>query len=383
MKKYIPYFLLLLFAGVIVSKAILGLDSGHQHDFISYYYGAKSIIMGLNGYDSHVVSTMSGQGHQSHLRFVYPPQMAWVFAPLTAFSFLHARLIFLCIKLITATGLIALYLKFFVKENHLLSFLLISLFAFRGPFTSDILAGNIATFETLLLWLGFLFLVMGRSYLFALFIALAGSFKLLPLAFLGFIFLSKTPQKWRFLGAGVGVAILIQCTGILGMSQMYQTFLSTPAPLDSSGYVNPSILAWLQFELIPWLTTYGVTVSAFGLYVLFVFLFLAGLAVFFWKNRHEYPLVIQISMGILAYGLLSPRLKDYSFLIFVIPAYYAVLSLPKRWQQGLVLALFCVSLWPYHHWTMLLLALGILMTYGHTLESSSPSAPYRQLSRRL
>lgn len=164
---------------------------------------------------------------------------------------------------------------------------------------------------------------------------------------------------------------------------MYQTFLSTPAPLDSSGYVNPSILAWLQFELIPWLTTYGVTVSAFGLYVLFVFLFLAGLAVFFWKNRHEYPLIIQISMGILAYGLLSPRLKDYSFLIFVIPAYYAVLSLPKRWQQGLVLALFCVSLWPYHHWTMLLLALGILMTYGHTLESSSPSAPYRQLSRRL
>ena len=184
MKKYIPYFLLLLLAGGIVSKAILGLDSGHQHDFISYYYGAKSIIMGLNGYDSHIVSTMSGQGHQSHLRFVYPPQMAWVFAPLTAFSFLHARLIFLCIKLITATGFIALYLKFFVKEKHLLSFVLISLFAFRGPFTSDILAGNIATFEILLLWLGFLFLVMGRSYLFALFIALAGSFKLLPLAFL-------------------------------------------------------------------------------------------------------------------------------------------------------------------------------------------------------
>jgi len=373
-KKHIPLGLLLLLAGGILSKAIMGLDPGHQHDFISYYYGAKAMIMGLNGYDSQVVSALSGQGHQSHLRFVYPPQIAWLFAPLTAFSFLHARLLFLCIKLITATGLIALYLKFFVKKDYLLPFVLIAVFAFRGPFTSDILAGNIATFETLLLWAGLLFLVMGRGYLFAIFIALAGSFKLLPLAFLGFIFLTKIPQKWRVFGVGVGVAAIIQGLGILGMPRMYQEFLSTPAPLDSSGYVNPSILAWLQFDLAPWLTTHGVTVSSFGLYVLFVSLFSAGLAVFFWKNHHKYPLIIQISMGILAYGLMLPRLKDYSFLIFVIPAYYAVVALPKRWQKGLVLALFCVSLWPYHHWTMLILALGILMTYGHEMKSASGHA---------
>jgi len=376
MKKYIPYFLLLLLAGGILSKAILGLDPGHQHDFISYYYGAKAMIMGLNGYDSHIVSELSGQGHQSHLRFVYPPQIAWLFAPLTAFSFLHARLIFLCVKLLSAAGLIALYLKYFVKKDYLIAFVLIAAFAFRGPFTSDILAGNIATFETLLLWAGFLFLVMGRGYLFAVFIALAGSFKLLPLAFLGFIFLTKMPQKWRILGTGVVVAAAIQGAGLLGMSRMYHEFLATPAPLDSSGYVNPSILAWLQFDLCPWLATHGIMASSFSIYIVFVLLFSTGILLFAWKNHHRYPLIIQISMGLLAYGLVLPRLKDYSFLIFVIPAYYAVVALPKRWQQVLVLALFCVSLWPYHHWTMLLLALGILMTYGQSLpKSEEPPRP--------
>ena len=294
--------------------------------------------------------------------------MAWLFAPLTVFSFLNARLLFLGIKLLTATGLIAVYLKFFVKKEYLLSFVLIAVFAFRGPFTSDILAGNIATFETTLLWAGLLFLIMGRGYLFALLIALAGSFKLLPLAFLGFIFLTKNPQKWRIFGTGIGIAGLIQGLGMLLMPHMYVAFLSTPAPLDSSGYVNPSVLAWLQFDLTPWLTHHGYAVSSFGLYLVFLSIFSACFTVFFWKNHHRYPLVIQISMGILAYGLMLPRLKDYSFLLFVIPAYYAVLSLPKRWQQGLVLALFCVSLWPYHHWTMLLLALGILMKYGIFLE---------------
>jgi hypothetical protein len=379
-KKIIITCLLLLLAYGILSKAYMGLDAGHQHDFISYYYGTKAMITGSNGYDSQIVSALSGQGHQSHLRFVYPPQMAWLFAPLTAVPFLEARLIFLGLKLIAGACLIALFLRYVIKKEFLVAFVMIAVFAFRGPFTSDILAGNIATFETLLLWGGFLCLLLGRSYLFAIAIAIAASFKLLPLAFLGFIFLTKQSKKWSILGTGIGIFGIIQSIGFFGMPTMYQEFLNSPKPLDSSGYVNPSILAWLQFDLEPWLALHNITVSTSVIYGLWILGFSSVMAVFFLKKRHGYPLIIQISIAVLSYGLLLPRLKDYSFLIFVIPAYYAVIALPKRWQQVLVLALFCVSLWPYHHWTMLLLALGILVKYGHSLEKNIAEEPLR-LSR--
>ncbi len=219
---------------------------------------------------------------------------------------------------------------------------------------------------------------MGRiGYLFAIAIAIAGSFKLLPLAFLGLIFLTKSPKKWQIMGTGVGLFAIIQSLGFFGMSTMYQAFLSSPKPLDSSGYVNPSILAWLQFDLEPWLTLHNISISTSIIYGLWIIGFSSLLGWFFLKRRYHYPMIIQISIAVLGYGLLLPRLKDYSFLIFVIPAYYAVIALPKRWQQVLTLILFCVSLWPYHHWTMLLLSLGILLKYGHTLKSNTAAEPLR------
>ena len=367
-KKYIPWVSLFVLGLGILSKAIMGIDDGHQHDFVSYYYGAKALLLGLNGYDAHTVSALSGQTHQSHLRFVYPPQMAWLFAPLTFFSFTHARLLFLGIKLVAGVSLIWLFLKYFVQKDKWVVFAIIALFAFRGPFTSDILAGNIATFESLFLWGGFLYILQKRGYLGVTLIAIAGSFKLLPLVFLGLILLTSIPHKWRIFGTGVGIAMAIQGLGFIVMPKAYHTFLTSPNPLDSSGYVNPSILAWLQFDVTPWLSTNGIFIPTFLIYFAWIIVFLSCMAVFFWKRRNSYPVHIQFAIATLSYALILPRLKDYSFILFVIPAYYVILSLSKPWQKTLVLALFCVSLWPYHHWLMLLLSLVILTKKGPRLE---------------
>lgn len=175
-------------------------------------------------------------------------------------------------------------------------------------------------------------LTLGSRLLGVVLIALGGSFKLLPLVFLGIVFLTPLRQKWRLFGTGILIATLVQVLGLWRMPQHYVHFLTSPHPLDSSGYVNPSLLALLQIDLGTWLSQYNI--SPVMLYAGFACGILVVTSSLLWKHRTRYTLLSQICILVLTYGLVSPRLKDYTFIMFSSRPIKPLLLCPNTGKKG-------------------------------------------------
>ncbi|MGE4170145.1 MAG: glycosyltransferase family 87 protein [Candidatus Margulisiibacteriota bacterium] len=357
-KTLIAGCLILAASAVLVGKAITAFSPEHQHDFISYYYGTQAIAQHLNPYTSKTLSFLSGQNLDDHLRFVYPPQMSWFFKPFTHLPFDTARKVYVIVKLLVLAGLALLWFRFFKPKNgSLLVFLLLLLFAFHETAACDLLSGNISVFEEALLWSGFALMVNGSLVWAGALIGLAACFKVTPLVFLGFLALvpnTSLHQKAKAIGSGLGVFALVQGLGYLCYPALFGLFLTTPAPLDSSGFVNPSSLALIQFELGPKL---GHPMLLYALWLLVV----ASLGVWWLKHRNRFSLIQNISAGLLLYALAMPRFKDYTFLLLIIPAWVTISELKNPWVKWGLLVLLCVTLWPYHHLVMVGVLLGGLL----------------------
>ncbi len=368
-----------LVAAVVISYGFTAVDSGHLHDFISYYYGAVAIAKGLNGYSADVLSGLVGTDLQAHLRFVYPPQMSWIFLPFTLLSFEHARLAFIGIKVGIALGFLAMAATVFRPEkgNRFL-FGLIALFGFHSTVSIDIASGNIALLEAALIWGGIALWLKNKPGWGGVLIGIGASFKLTPIVLLGGLALTQHPLRWRAMVSGLLTFFGIQTVGILVYPELYRHFFFLKSPMDSSGFVNPSSLALIRFELAPQLATLvGVSATWIerGLYGGIV---AVGIALLSWlvMRRQSFTPVELISAVMLIYALVMPRFKDYTFVLLLIPAWVIVSQVENRWRRWALVALLCVSLSPYHHLVMV----GVLL--ATLLIARGPGSTTIRLSRR-
>ena len=171
----------------------------YQWDFRTHRQAGLIFAAGKNPYDAEILSSEAG----TPLLYTYPPVTLFFYRLFASTDYRTAFHIFLFIKSILLIGLIYFWKREFLEQEGGAFFYLFCLLAFNTAVYRDIIAGNINLMEEAFLWLGFRFYLQRRLLLFCMFILMAASFKMIPIAFLGLLLLSENSRKLRyFLGAG-------------------------------------------------------------------------------------------------------------------------------------------------------------------------------------
>jgi hypothetical protein len=258
----------------------------------------------------------------------------------TFFSLVTAKLIWLGAKLSAVALLAWMWRKDFEAFSFTWPIVLFIALGLNASLLRDFVSGNISTFEELGLWLGFGLAVRQRPYAAAVVLACVAQFKLMPIAFLALIPLMRPRDGWKpFL---VGCAIFL---GVLILNQLWSPgltgdylalFSDVNLRMDDRGANNPSSLAWFR-DLID-LTSYAPGLHynrvsgtiAYGVYLVALTLILIRAG---WNRRtslrHQDPRLL-VYLGCALFTVAAPRMKDYSYILMLIPTLFVERDLSRR-----------------------------------------------------
>jgi hypothetical protein len=207
------------------------------------------------------------------------------------------------------------------------------LLAYNATVYLDLLAGNVSIIEQASLWTAFYFFTKQRIVLFSFFLLLAAIFKLVPL-FFGLLVLSYgKDQRYRGLAALVsGVILFFAIAWVIDSRLVMQFFSQAPTILERPsdyGIISPALLpfikAFVSFLTIREWIVYPVLIQ-WSLYVSSVL----AIAVLTWKAFRKLDISrdedakYAINLVCLLFVLVSPRLKDYSYIVLLVPTYFVM-----------------------------------------------------------
>jgi hypothetical protein len=259
---------------------------------------------------------------------LYPPYRPMLIAPLAGLPPLTAYYVFLAVRTGILLGVLWLALEVLQAAGSLARkvdsgmFVFLAAFGFNAALGFDLRIGNVATVELLFLLLAFRSLLRGRLTLGTVFILLAGSFKILPLAFLGLLWLPRRPGARRaFCGGVLGalalllVPLAIEPGLLAGVRTIVRGFDSMRGPVDSSLLTLCRDLVRVcggrANRALPWLAYMTVGSG----------ILLASLQTARRLRHRDDSLPVTISFLVLAYVLIAPRMVTYSFSLALVPAY--------------------------------------------------------------
>ncbi len=327
-----------LYSALLIFSVARGIGMKYQWDFKSHYCAAQVHKLGLNFYDEpylrHYCSPDASQYYS------YTPLSIWFFRFFALFPYPRAYHVFLFLKVLALAGLFLLWIKVFLEEEADAGFLVFALIAFNGALYLDLRAGNISLFEQLGLWLGFFFLLKKKPVLFGLCVILAASFKVVPLVFLG-ILLIFGRRKYIISFAGSLLAFgLLHGLSYAAQPFLFKEFLRVFFTMlrETRGITNPSTFVWLQ-NVLDGISAAVSNKAPSGFLIYGTFSLLAAAILFMtWKalkrlktepGRNSEKAVIYLFC--FTYALIIPRFKDYSFILLLVPAYFAL----RKYAAGL------------------------------------------------
>ncbi|HEX9615496.1 MAG TPA: glycosyltransferase family 87 protein, partial [Bacteroidota bacterium] len=240
-------------------------EEPHQHDFRIYYDAVELWNKGGNPYGEPSLGTET----RDSARFAYPPFTLLLFYPFTLFERETAALFYLSLKVAALLVLLALWDKFLLPNIFSRGLLLwFSAIGFNSAARLDILSGNIALFEQLLIWSSIgLFLAKrpgGASWI----LACSSTFKFVPVLLSPvYLFLAGRRAAWKVLLPFLLLGALVGISWIFNPA-LWENFVSSIAGLDERGHTNPASLAFFR-DLADEI---GIPALGVGLYVV-----LAGL----------------------------------------------------------------------------------------------------------
>lgn len=312
-------------AVALVLARIATAPADYQWDFRVFHKAPAVHAAGGNPYDDTHLSL-------TQLAYLYPPLILQAFTPLSWLPFETAYALWFGLKILALVGLVWLWHRHFEPLNTTPLMIGFIAFAFNGAILRDFTAGNIAVFEQLGLWCGFLLIMRGRSHAAAMLIAGVAQFKLMPVVFLGLLPVVGPARGWRPLATGV-----LAFSALLGanfflipeLSAEYAAgFFGGHANIDERGAINPSSLALMR-DVAYIAARLGIDVPRMGdwLFLTYVTGAVATVGGLAWKYRATFGFVdprLLIYSGCLLYVLTMPRVKDYTYMILLIPALFAV-----------------------------------------------------------
>jgi hypothetical protein len=336
--KVVVLVLLGLYSLFLLWKIATGVDKRYQWDFKTHYCAAQVAEMGLNYYDQPYLRHFCSPDVQQY--YSYTPLSIWFFRFFNLFDYPTAYLLFFILKVSALASLLFLWKKIFLETEGDLGFFVFALLAFNGALYVDLLTGNISLFEQLGLWLGFFFLLRRKLFLFGLCVVLVANFKVVPLAFLILLLFQEDKKKYLHFFGWLAGFLGLQAVSYALSPFLFKEFLRVFFSMlrETSGALNPSTFVWLQNIIRSYYPRLlGAPAPALLSYAVFallaaIIIWLTGRALGRLKRQGgaETEKAV-IFLSCIAYALLLPRFKDYSYVLLLVPAYFAL----KKYSGGL------------------------------------------------
>jgi len=340
-----------------------------QWDFRTYYFAAKAHAAGLNPYDIQNLRKVSPVGIEPAQDFLYQPVALYFFYPLGLLDFSEAYQIYLFLKIILVIYLFYLWRKWFLGRNNVAIMCLFIILAFNNAIYRDLAAGNISLFEQFFIWVALVLFMRRRLSLFCLSIVLAAIFKIVPILFLGLLFLlDNKKQALTYFGLSV-----LGYAGIVGVSylsspKLFLSFLTvSQGALAESGVNNPSTLALILSILNDFGNFIGFPLSpkiAMDIYlaVVTIILIISRRALIALKCMEDIEKEkLALLFICVVYALIVPRFKDYSFILLLAPSFFIIFKAEFMKMQHLIFIIIIFS--PYLTLPLVGAAVRELMLY--------------------
>ena len=301
----------------------------YQWDFRTHRKAGEIFASGQDPYDP---KTLFPQAKTTFL-YNYPPVTLYFYRFLAGFEYRTAYHIFLIAKCILLIGLIYFWKREFLKTDANFLFSLFCLLAFNSAVYRDLIAGNINLLEQVFLWAAFFFYIKQRLILFCAFCLLAASFKMTPSFFLILLLLADDKKKYHyFVGAGLAFFIYLLVQYLIVPEMSISAFKNAFAVVSERGAVVPSTFTFLS-DVFKWASdnTGVVTPKAIQFAILLV---PVTAVVFFTYKAHvrlnslevENRPMLNVFLVCLVYALIHPRLKDYAYILLIVPSFYIVMN---------------------------------------------------------
>lgn len=322
-------------------------------DFKMYHSAAKVFFDGGNYYDGELIKEKGGRPP-----YPYSPYGIYFLLFWGLFSFEKAALLWVGLKVGLLMVLFWIWKKIFYDYfDERYSWILFCLFlvwalrAFNRSIYMDFRAGNISIIEEFLIWSGILFLLYrGRYILFGLCLIAASVFKFLPIILIGLVLIvgtGKMKNRIKQLGIICLIGLVIWGAGLLIMpfefGEWFSFLRSASFMPREGGIINPAVLPFIR-QII------GNSGNAYDLILYFLWI---SLVIFISYLVSKHILKIDLSslekrkylflLWCLAYPIVMPRFKDYTF-IFLLPVfYYSLVEIVKK-DKGRALKVIAVFL---------------------------------------
>ena len=298
-----------------------------QWDFRVFHSAAQALNSGASPYYAAHPNPLMPSG----LSYLYPPVALYAFQPLSGLSFDVARLVWLAMKVLALFVLIRLWHRNFEPlDAYWFVFLTM---AYNSTLLRDLVAGNISLFEQLGMWFGFYLLLKRRPLLAGVVIAAVAQFKLIPVLFLGTLLFIRPTRSWAPFGVAlVAFGAIFSLNFLLtpgSMTEYIHSFATANPNLDERGVVNPSSLALIR-DLAAIAVKRGLPVDRTITNAIYAaYIALVGL-IFVWIPRKSLVELadkdprLAIYYFCVLYALIVPRMKDYSYILLLMPSLYVV-----------------------------------------------------------
>ena len=311
-------------------------------------YGAASLLRhGQNPYNNSLLFTVAGS---YGFPFAYPLPVAYLFLPFTFLSYPLAAGLWLGLTSILWGVVVGLWWRQFNGGRLHPFFPLLALLGLNLALPKNLLTGNVATVEALLLWTAFAFLVRKKLPAFAACLLAAAAFKLTPLLFLGLPLLHPQLRRWRTVAWG-GALFALYLAAAYALAPAWFSGYQANVSFNVQQWalkdlINPSSYALcrrLVFTLLPAIPTGASLLFSgvlYGLLIAPVILISANVARRLAKRDWAEVGPAMILYATLVYALIIPRFSDYSYSL-VIPAvlYAAGTVLPRSRSLYLIAGL--------------------------------------------
>jgi hypothetical protein len=218
-------------------------------------------------------------------------------------------------------------------------------FGFSGAIYLDLVAGNISIFEQLGLWTAFWALRQNKLGLFSGLVLVVACFKITPILFLLLPLVLEERLRWKQPLIALGAWAGLQVGSLFFQPRLYTNFLTLVSKLDERMPHNPSVLALLRDASL-WVSDRAVTLPDWFPLAAFL-LFALGVLVFTWRRLKlkSDAWLYRLFLFCLAYAVIMPRFKNYSFILLLLPAFFFVVhAYQKRINLGLILLLLSASI---------------------------------------
>jgi hypothetical protein len=317
-----------------------------QWDFEAYYYALKVHDAGGNPYDHRQVVKMAG-GAVNHL--MYPPHTLAFFRLFAFDDLTAAKGAFLTAKLVCLAALLVLWTTWFVRAGGRGWFLAFAALGYNAAICRDLMVGNMSVFEQTLIWFGVFALMRGRLGLFCLLIILSAQFKILPVCLVGLVLLTDSRYKWHYFAGSIVACVLLVAGVYLWDPSAFLTYwrlLADVGLMEPGGVIHPCARTMIKDIVADAMKTFGVLEDlkpktlAYPVYAVYA---LGVVLVYLRVVRRRMDLRTAVYLGMLTYAIAAPRMKDYSYMLLLVPTFELVRDRMTRPGPGRLLV-FAVAL---------------------------------------